>query len=107
MSKRRVLALIVLVIVLVCLALLAADEIRLRRPTRGMPIDQVRASLGAPSKIIDRAEIDQYPAACRKDAVVQAYLYQRRFRESLYLYVDSAGRVECTERAMAFSIVTP
>ncbi len=43
---------------------------------------------------------------CGRDGIDEAYVYERKLLESLYVYCDAAGRVACTERAMTFSTVT-
>lgn len=106
MNKRRIFALALLSLVLTIIGFIVVDEIRLRRPAYGMSREQVRDFLGTPSEIVSRAEVAQYPTPCNKDAIVDAYLYRRKVRESLYVYFNSVDRVECTERAMSFSIVT-
>jgi outer membrane protein assembly factor BamE (lipoprotein component of BamABCDE complex) len=110
MTKRRMFGLAIIALVLVSAGVLIADEVRLRRPKRGMMREDVRSALGRPSEMMNRAEIDRYhlpiEETCRKETIAEAYIYGRKFRESLYVYFDAAGRVQCTERAMTFSIIT-
>lgn len=111
MSKRRMFGLVIIGLVLVSAGVLIADEVRLRRPKRGMSREEVRSALGQPSEMMSRAEIerDQLPVdeTCRREPINEAYVYGRKFRESLYVYFDAVGHVQCTERAMTFSIITP
>jgi hypothetical protein len=109
MRKRRMFGLAGIALVLVSAGVLIADEVRLRRPKRGMMREDVRSALGRPSEMISRAEIDRYQLpieeSCRKETIAEADVYGRKFRESLYVYFDATGRVQCTERAMTFSIL--
>jgi outer membrane protein assembly factor BamE (lipoprotein component of BamABCDE complex) len=111
MSKKRMFGLAIIALGLIGAGVLIADEVRLRRPKRGMTREAVRFALGKPSETASRAEIDQYQLpiekTCRKETIAEAYVYGRKFRESLYIYFDEAGRVQCTERAMTFSILAP
>lgn len=66
--------------------------------------------LGRPSEMMNRADIERHnlpiEKTCSKESINEAYVYGRKFRESLYVYFDGVGRVQCTERAMTFSIIT-
>ena len=106
MTARRIGGTVLILILLVGITFVFVDEMRLRRPTQGMSREQVRSLLGVPSAVVDRAEIARYSIPCKKDVIADAYLYRRKWRQSLYVYFNSSGRVECTQRAMSFSIVT-
>jgi hypothetical protein len=110
MNKRRMFGLVILAAVLVSGSLVIADELRLGRAKRGMSKEAVQSVLGRPSEVVRRAEIERYQLAideaCRSQKIDEAYLYGRKLRESLYVYFDATGRVQCTERAMTFSIVS-
>jgi hypothetical protein len=108
MSKRRVFGLVIIALVLVSTGVLITDEMRLGRVKPQMTKGDVRSAVGQPSQVMLRAEIDRYHLpmddACRKHKIDEAYVYGRKLRESLYVYFDAAGRVQCIERAMTFSI---
>jgi outer membrane protein assembly factor BamE (lipoprotein component of BamABCDE complex) len=109
MSKLRMFGFVIVTLVLLGAGMLIADEVRLGRAKPQMSKDEVRQAIGQPSQVMRRDEMDRchlpIDQTCRQRRTEQAYVYRRKFRESLYVYFDASGRVQCTERTATFSII--
>jgi hypothetical protein len=83
--------------------LIARDEQKLRIVREGARASTIKDALGNPSLVLDADFLGRYSLylptdpACRT-RVRFAYVYERRLRRSLCVYLDGSGVVLCAER---------
>ena len=85
------------------------DEILISHVGDGMSVAEVVALLGEPDYRFEASQFDDdrllmpENESCRSH--VAAYLvYKRRLRRSFFVYVDSAGEVQCTARLTVYGL---
>ncbi|HEY0142641.1 MAG TPA: hypothetical protein VGF48_17210 [Thermoanaerobaculia bacterium] len=102
MTRRIVFSIVLVVCMFVglCTFRVTIDEQRLASIKVGWKMVDVERALGTPTAVF-RPPLPPAcaPRTCARTAeIAAAALYVRRWRDSLFVYVDSTGRIVCTER---------